>query len=293
MRGIVRGFLMLWAGLAVVAVEAAEVTDWGSLERHSLVRQAEKACPERVAFARRLGARLAAVEGGKTFALVWVPAGAVRPPIIATLSGHGSWAFDEFFLWQKEAAARGFGIVALQWWLGTGEGPRDYLLPNEVYRSFDRVFGQEGIPAGRNLLHGFSRGSANIYGVTALDRHAGRGLFLLTIANAGKAGADFPINRDIERGRFGERPFAGTRWVLYGGGRDPHPERDGIPGMREAEAWVIRHGGTVDLFLADADGDHGGFHRRSQNMTAALDLFKRLLTNTGGLHQRTGPFPGK
>ncbi|NLI79649.1 MAG: hypothetical protein GX442_24795 [Candidatus Riflebacteria bacterium] len=197
--------------------------------------------------------------------------------MIATLSGHGSWAFDEFFLWQQAAAARGYGIVALQWWLGTGEGPGDYYRPHEIYRIFDQILRREGIPAGRTLLHGFSRGSANIYGVTAFDRHTGNRFFLATVANAGQAAADFPVNREIDRGRFGASPFAGTHWILYGGGRDPHPDRDGIPGMREAAAWVTRHGGTVDLFLADEAGDHGGFHRRPQNMEAALQVFARLL----------------
>ena len=86
---------------------------------------------------------------------------------------------------------------------------------------------------GKVLLHGFSRGSANVYGVTALDRHRGGKYFLVTIANAGKAGTDFPINREIGQGRFGPNPFQNSHWILYGGGRDPHPERDGIPGMRE------------------------------------------------------------
>ncbi len=280
----------LAAGGVALAAGVPPATDgsgWGPVENHPLFRQACRAVPERAAFARRMGARCFPTPDGRSFCLLWYPpvgnpaAGRpARPPMIATLSGHGSWAFDEFFLWQAAAAARGYGIVALQWWLGTGEGPDDYYRPHHSSRIPNQVLRREGVPAGRTLLHGFSRGSANIYGVTALDRHTGNRFFLATVANAGKAGADFPVNREIERGRFGASPFAGTHWILYGGGRDPHPDRDGIPGMREAAAWVTRLGGTVDLFLADEEGDHGGFHRRPQNMEAALQVFDRLLAST-------------
>ncbi|RCK79300.1 MAG: hypothetical protein OZSIB_0171 [Candidatus Ozemobacter sibiricus] len=273
---IVLGLFLTWS----LPGGAAGPGEWGAWEQHPLLRQAIRQAAERVAYARQAGARLVPVENGRTFCLVWYPQGAAtgaRPPVIATLSGHGSWAFDEFFLWHREAAARGYGILALQWWLGTGERRQDYLSPPEVYRSFEQIMRAEGIPPGRNLLHGFSRGSANIYGVTALDQRTGHRFFCLTVANAGKASPDFPINRDLTAGRFGPRPFDQTHWVLYAGAHDPHPERDGIPGMRETAAWLTSLGGTVDLFIEDQEGDHGGFHRRPANLRAALDVFQRLL----------------
>lgn len=123
------------------------------------------------------------------------------------------------------------------------------------------------------LLHGFSRGSANIYGVAALDRKTGNDFFSLVVANAGGAAEDFPFNRDIDRGRLGKSPFARTRWVLFCGGKDPHPDRDGCPGMSRTKKWIEGKGGSVALFIQDPSSGHGGFHLNKANVAKALDLF--------------------
>jgi hypothetical protein len=197
--------------------------------------------------------------------------------MVVTLHGHGSWAFDEFFLWHKAAQERGYGILALQWWLGQGERFQDYLTPREVFRDEDETLIRLGARPARNLFHGFSRGSANACAVVALDRQAGKNWFALAIANAGKPGLDFPPNRDMDEGRFGPRPLEGTHWVTFAGGKDPHPDRDGIAGMREAAGWIRKHGGTVDRALEDPSAGHGGFHRSPANMDAALRVFQERL----------------
>ena len=127
------------------------------------------------------------------------------------------------------------------------------------------------------MLHGFSRGSANIYAITALDRDTRQNFFGLTIANAGMASPDFPPNLEITSGKFGNAAFAGTHWVMYCGEHDPNPNRDGCPAMRQTRDWVTKFGGTVDLLIEDKNGYHGGFHRNPVNVTAALDVFARLL----------------
>jgi len=249
----------------------------------ALLDQAKTADPERHRFAMEKGARVVDAAGGRAFALVWYPPGTgpEKPPVIATISGHASWAFDELFLWQPYAAERGYGVIALQWWLGAGERPQDYLSPQEVNREFALLFEAEGIRPGTVLLHGFSRGSANIFGVTALDRAAGTNYYLATIANAGKPGADFPINRDMLDGKFGPAPLDGTNWVLFCGRRDDRPGRDGCDGMDEAAGFVERFGGTVSLFIQDPRAGHGGFHRTPAHVNAALDTFARLLAERG------------
>ena len=101
-----------------------------------------------------------------------------------------------------------------------------------------------------------------------------------SIANAGKPGTDFPINVDIQRGKFGSAPFAETHWVMVCGQHDPHPDRDGCSGMREARDWVTTYGGVVDLLIEDPDGDHGAFHKNPANVNAALDVFATRLEAT-------------
>jgi hypothetical protein len=247
-----------------------------------LFQKAKQASPQRYQFAVDRHAILQTTPDGKSFYLLWLPEGSgpeAIPPLIVTLHGHGSWVFDEFFLWQPHLAKRGYGILALQWWFGQGERMNDYYLPRQIHEIMETALAQRHVPPRRALLHGFSRGSANIYGVTAFDRAAKQHYVLLTVANAGKPGRDFPVNMDIDDGRFGTQPFADTHWVLYAGAKDPHPDRDGIAGMREARDWIKRLGGTVDLLIEDPNGDHGGFHRNPDNLNAALDLFARLLAD--------------
>ncbi len=235
---------------------------------------------ERYQFALEHGARFVTTPDARAFYIVWYPPGADTaepPPMIVTLHGHGSFAFDEFFLWQPYAEERGYGIIALQWWFGEGEKMEDYYLPHEIYEVFASAFTAEHVQPGTVLFHGFSRGSANSYGVTAIDTSLGQPYFALTVSNAGKAGTDFPINVDIANGKFGSQPFAGAHWVMVCGLHDPHPDRDGCPGMREARDWVTLFGGTVDLLIEDPTGDHGAFHMNPDNVNAALDVFAERL----------------
>lgn len=249
-----------------------------NVSAEQLQRQAEQSSPERARYARSQQVKWLQTADGRSFSLLWLPPGAeaATTPIIVTLHGHGSWAHDEFFLWHQAAARRGYGILALQWWFGQGEQLQDYYLPQELNRIIDDTLRELKVGQKRVLLHGFSRGSANIYGVTAFDARAGRHV-ALTVANAGKATADFPVNQDIASGRLGSQPLAGTQWWMYCGGRDAHPERDGCQGMREAREWVSRYGGNVIELREDVEGDHGGFHRRKANVEAALDSFAGVL----------------
>ncbi len=251
-----------------------------SLPEHPLLSQAGRESYQRLNYAIENRARVELTADGKSFYVFWLPEGinpSEPPAVIVTIHGHSSWAFDEFFLWHKEAQKRGYGILAIQWWLGQGEGFRDYLIPQEIYRVIDQVLTREHIRPGSVLFHGFSRGAANSYAVAALDNTAGKRYFALIVANAGKAGSDYPPNRQIEEGRFGQSPFQGTRWVTFAGGRDPNPDRDGINGMRETGQWIKKYGGIVDLAIEDDDADHGGFHRNLSNMNSALEAFEKRL----------------
>jgi hypothetical protein len=245
----------------------------------ALLQRAQQANPERYRFAMKQGAKIVVTPDGRSFALVWFPKdepGQKKPPGIVCLHGSRSFAFDEFFLWHSYAAQRGYGIIALQWWLGEGDRAEDYYAPREIYPPLDHLLRQEQIASGQAMIHGFSRGSANLYAVMALDRQQGQ-FFRLAVANAGGAAPDFPPNLEMGRGDYGRQPLADTHWILFAGGRDPNPQRDGIPAMRRAEEWIGRCGGTVDRFIEDPDAGHGGFHQTPAHVNEALDCFDRLL----------------
>jgi predicted esterase len=229
------------------------------------------ASARRMPEAQRLGARVERTRDGRSFALVWRPS---APPVgwIVTLHGTGSWAHDEIVLWQPFAQQRQLGVIALQWWFGGGQQMADYYAPHEIRRELEGLMAAVGARPENTLLHGFSRGSANLYALVAMDSRTPRPLFRSIVANSGGMSADFPMNREVERGRFGAAPFADTRWWLYCGGGDPNPERDGCPAMRRSQRWLQDKGAITDL-SEDPGGDHGGFHRRGQNVERALDWF--------------------
>ena len=240
---------------------------------------ASKASPERYQYAVDNGAEVRYAEDGKSFFLIWYPdkTAAQKPPVIACIHGHGSYAFDEFYLWHKTAKEHGYGIVGLQWWLGGSEKTEDYLAPREIYRAFNQVFLKEKIKPGSILFHGFSRGAAVSYAVTAMDVKTQQHFFGLIVANSGGASMDYPPNRDIEDGQFGSQPFAGTRWVMYAGGRDTNPDRDGIPGMLRSAEWVKKGGGEILKVIQDPSGGHGGLHRNPANLEQVMTIFDALV----------------
>ncbi len=249
---------------------------------HPLVLQAKAANPERYEFAVQHGANILATPDRRSFYLLWFPEenpAQMSLPILVTLHGHASWAFDEFYLWHPYAKKRGFGILALQWWFGTGDGAQDYYSPQAMYPVIEKILWQNGMSPGVALLHGFSRGAANAYALAALDHKSGNDFFGLVIANAGGAASDFPPNAEISAGRFGPQPFSGTQWVLYCGLQDENPERDGCPAMRRTRGWIEQFGGTVALLIEDPGQGHGGFHHNPSAVDKALDLFQKKVTS--------------
>ncbi|MDO8736162.1 MAG: hypothetical protein Q7K29_03665 [Thermoleophilia bacterium] len=249
------------------------------LNQLPLFIQAKTAVPERYDFAVAQGAQFVPTSDGRSFYVLWTPkdfASASLRPMIVTLHGHGSWALDEFYLWQPYAEQRGYGIIALQWWFGGGEAVSDYYAPDEISDIFEKELTNQKIEPGKALFHGFSRGSANSYVVTALDREGSR-FFGLTISNSGGMVSNYPPNIEIINGRFGAAPFSGAHWVMYCGEKDQNPARDGCSAMQAARETVTGLGATVDLFIDDPAGGHGGFHRNPANVNQALDVFDQLI----------------
>lgn len=237
-----------------------------------LLARARAQSPQRVAGAERLGARAVNTSDGRSFGLIWQPSNRMPEKWIVSLHGSASWAHDEIVLWQPFAERNGLGIVALQWWFGGGQRTEDYYQPRELRRELEHLMRRVGATRETALLHGFSRGAANLYALAAFDGQLPNPLFRAVIANAGGMAADFPANREIEDGRLGAAPYAGTRWWLYCGGADPNPERDGCPAMRRTRDWLAQRGAEA-LLTEDAGGNHGGFHRNPRNVDKALDWF--------------------
>jgi hypothetical protein len=167
----IRLLLLIASGL--ISVPAAESPLNG--DAANLYRQAQDS-GRFFADAARLKPEIRATSDGKSYVLIWK--GSASPKRwIASLHGAGrparGFATDDLVVWHPHIKDRSVGLVCLQWWLGAGDGLRDFYTPDQIYRELDRLLESLGAKNGDVMLHGFSRGSANSYTVAALD--AGRG----------------------------------------------------------------------------------------------------------------------
>lgn len=220
----------------------------------------------------QLNPKVVPTSDGRSFYLIWKREGENPTNWIVSLHGHDSFATDDLVAWSRHLAGKNIGLISLQWWLGGSEA--NYLAPNEIYREIDIAIRNLEVKPKRIMLEGFSRGSANIYAVKALDVHSGNNYFNLTVANAGGAMTDYPPNKAISAGRFGARPFDGTIWVTVCGMKDENPEQDGCPAMRRAAEWVTGLGGVITDRIEDQNLGHGALHMSPQNVNHLLDIFQ-------------------
>jgi len=223
--------------------------------------------------AQRLAPTLLPTSDGQSFVLVWTPGGAPPERWVVSLHGTAGFATDDLALWHRSLGGRGLGFIALQWWLGEDRGPRGYYTPEQIDRELEPALRHAGARPGAALLHGFSRGASVLYAVAALDGARPARAFSWFVASSGRASRDFPPNHAIDEGRFGPRPFEGTRWITACGGRDPHPERDGCPGMRATGQWLAERGAQVVAAIEDPQRGHGAFQLDPRHVSRALDLF--------------------
>ncbi len=208
---------------------------------------------------------------GSLVHMAWKPSAKVERWIVS-LHGTGGSAKKDLEIWQKSLGGRPIGVLSIQWWRVQGNA---YLAPFDIYREIDFAAGKLEIRPGSALLHGFSRGSANLYAVAGIDNGRGRKLSSLYVASSGGVALDYPPNRALLEGRYGPRPLAGTRWVTACGDRDPNPDRDGCPGMRRTGNWLREQGAQVVLAIEDPNSGHGALQLDPRNAARLLDLFAR------------------
>lgn len=261
--------------IAVLAVSILLMPLAGQADSASLLAQARAANPVRYQFAVDKKAEIRDTTDNRAFSIWWQPSATATPAAtIVTLHGHASYATDDFYLWQPYAEAKGYALLALQWWFGGGEATSDYYQPQDMYPLIAALLNAKGIPPGTVLFTGFSRGSAVSYAMTVLDAVRGRRYFGMTLSNAGAAASDYPPNRDIDAGVYGNKPFSGVKWAMYCGEKDA-----GVcAAMNDTRTWVTGHGATVVLYIDDPNGDHGGFMLNSANVETALASFATVLT---------------
>jgi hypothetical protein len=261
-------YLFALAGLAQFAAAQTNLTG----EAAALWRKAEGG--KFYATAARLKPEVLATSDGRSFLTVWRATGTNAPRHwIVSLPGREGFATDDLAIWSPHLKGREVGLVSVQWWLGRDNARDSYYTPEQVYREIDLVLQKLGARSGTVMFHGFSRGSANAYAIAALDAGRGGRYFALNVASSGGVALDYPSTRAILGGRYGDHPLRGTRWVTAAGGRDPEPERDGIPAMRRTAEWLKQQGAIVLASIEDPSSGHGALVRNPANAQRVLDLF--------------------
>lgn len=224
------------------------------------------------------GAQAIATADGKTFYLKWFPAGATPSvtPLMVTLHGTGSNAFNALNKWFTSASTHSVGIIALQWYLGASSSPpNDYFGDTTLYSYIDTALQRIKYPSNKALFHGFSRGSARSYAIQFQDVYPpnGKNYFCTIVSNAGKPDSLYPFYTSINNGS--NHTFcSGKQWAMYCGAADPNPARDGCPGMNSAKTnWVIANGGTVGLLIQDPVLGHSGLMDTPALQDSVLEFY--------------------
>ncbi len=272
---------LVWLSFTAATMQAAPQQTYPPTVQ-ALLDRSRAANPQRYQFVLDQGAQIIVTPDQKSFMLLWFPASqrslpAEKRSIIATMHGSTGFAFDDFFLWFNAAQQHQQGLLALQWWFPANQPPNDYYEPAEAYTALAAALKDQSIKPGRALFHGFSRGSANGYYVSLFDRLLGNHFFGLNIASSGGASTGYPLYLDVNNGKYGARPLAGTRWLTCAGGQDPNPDRDGIPALRRTGQWLLEQGALLDLVIEDSAGGHGVFMLTPRYVDYGLTAFENIL----------------
>lgn len=237
------------------------------------------------AYAEKNGAQIEETSDGISFTAWWHPENFDPKTgiVLVSLPGHQGWATRDFSVWHKKKILqqRGYAYLGIQWWYGRSTESVGYAKPDSMYRWIVEGLERHGIPKGHVIFTGFSRGGANVYPVTARDHSSGNDYFAVTIANAGAMEANYPPVREMFEGRYGKKPLAGTKWLLYCSLNDEQRER-ACEKMAQTKQWLEDFGAEVPLFIQDSVGQHGGFMAPSMH-NQFLDLAEEIVKKVRGV----------
>ena len=221
------------------------------------------------------------------FFLLDLPAGwetSERPHLVVSLHGNGGCCERMFDFWHRNRGQHSFAVLALQYAESDGRGGYRFDDSSRIYSLIDQALDRLGTHVDMKrvtvVLHGFSRGSARVFELAALDRApGGQRRFAGFVADSG---TPFPEHRGRlgpMRNALGARGYDGARFWLYCGGRD-HGGRT-CRGMARMADFVRSHGGRVDAFYRYPQGGHGIFltggpRRHSPPLTALFRWIESL-----------------
>lgn len=222
---------------------------------------------------------------GRSFYLKWFPSGSTPSltPVVVTLHGSSGRAFVELSNWYSRCAAKGIGIIALQWYRGASSvSPYDYFPDDSLYGYIDTALRRLKYPSNKAMYHGFSRGSARSYAIAYHDVQPGKKNYFCTIlSNAGKPDSAYPLYQAINSNTI-HNYYTGKKWAMYCAANDANPGQSGCQGMNMAKNWVIANGGNVGLFISGPPPQsHDSFHTIAAYVDSTLNYYLTCFNGTG------------
>lgn len=134
MRYRVLGFV----GAAILALAVTLAGPSRAQMPNTILQIATEKVPDKVKFSQQIGAQVRLSRDGRLFAMTWSPIPNPRGWVVV-LHDRNGWAPAEVQDWHATLIRRGLGIVAMQWWYGTGTGPASEAPADIVYRELDAV----------------------------------------------------------------------------------------------------------------------------------------------------------
>jgi hypothetical protein len=224
--------------------------------------------------------------GEKRFFIAWFPPSWEKKSdrrLIVTLHGNGGCAERMFTFWHRTVALHDFAVIALQY-AEEGSGGLLFNDSRTLYGLLRKTLSllhqhcpMDGVPV---ILHGFSRGSARVFELAAIDQESGgMHAFSAFIADSGTVFPEYRGRLSPYLEKLGPDAYKGARFWLYCGGRD-HGGRT-CRGMARMSQFVRDHQGTVDELYCHASGGHGifltgGVHRRSKPLETLFSYINTL-----------------
>lgn len=236
------------------------------------------AVPDDFASAKAHGAKIKKVDHDQNYIVRWKPQGFDRKTgiTLVSLHGHEGWAVTEFEKWYPELTERGYAYVGIQYWFGTGSTTDDYYKNKKITKIIRHRLKHYNVKHGSVIFHGFSMGSARSYGVALLDGQKQKPYFGVTISNAGAWADNYPMYANVLNGKYGNHPFKHDQFIFYCAGQDAsHPTS--CTDFGHTADVIASLGGEVNLFIRDANGQHGSFMLNEANRDEALDEAESLL----------------
>lgn len=228
------------------------------------------------------GAKIVNVSQLNTWFLIWVPSDyssqAVRRVMIAA-HGTGGTAYAESKDELSWAQANHYAVLAPQWWMSATDS---YLDPAAVYQVIDTgmryLIWKYGAQQGKAAYEGFSRGSSISYEVTYWDKANGANYIAFTISHSGGMPANqlTPFFTRVTQGAYGATPFSGTHFYMYCGMMDEEWGTQMCQNMNDARTLIEPRGATIERFIQDAMGGHGGYKTLSDYHQVAVQKFLAL-----------------